>query len=109
MIDTCGCFAHNVYKQAEFKNILYVYEKKQFLPSKRTEYLKSIDKCKTQVRQNIKNKEIERYGEATPDDEFGNDLGQFMLETVENAAWAHKTITDARKRAQESNKTINKE
>lgn len=109
LLNTCACFAHNVYKNADFKNILYIYEKDAFLPSKKTEYLKEIDKCKTIIKKQTKQMEIERYGEVVSSEESGDAFEQFFIETLENAAWAHKTATDMRKKAeQQSNKSTNK-
>lgn len=104
LLDTCGCFAHKVYKNADFKNILFVHEKNQFLPSTRLEYLKQINNCKTKVKKMLKNSEIERYGEASENYEFSDAFGQIITETLENAAWAHKTITDTRKKAEQRSK-----
>lgn len=100
VLNVCACFAHNVYKNADFKNILYVYEKQEFLPSKKKEYLNEIDKCKTIIKKQTKKMEIERYGEAMPDAESDDAFGQFLIETLGNAAWAHKMVTDMRKNAE---------
>ena len=52
--------------------------------------------------------EIERYGETAPDAESDDAFGQFLMETLGNGVWAHKTVTgmrkDAEKRSNKSNK-----
>jgi len=99
-VSECECFAHQTYNKVSYKNLLYIYEKNELPKSKQSEFNQTLKKCEQKIdRQRIK-AEQERYGESEPTDNSSEVLADFVIDTVGNAAWAHKTITDFRKEAE---------
>lgn len=98
--DICICYAHETYQKVNYKNVLYIYEKEDLPQSKKTEFNQMYKKCKQKIEQQQKKAEKERYGEAKNIDKYENNV---FTEALENAAWAHETITDVRKRSRKRN------
>ena len=97
----CICFAHETYKKVDYKNLIYIFEKGKLPQSKTTEFNKIFTQCKQKQERNRVKKEQNRYGEA---DTATDKTNEILMEAIENAAWAHDTITNIRKDAQQSNK-----
>ena len=100
----CICYAHETYKKVDYKNVIYIYEQHDIPKSKRAEFDKIFTQCEQKIERERKKKEQNRYGESTSASESDEAFGQFFIETLENAAWAHKTITDTRKKAEQRSK-----
>ncbi len=95
--DICVCFAHKTYQQVNYKNVIYIYEKKELPQSKKTEFNQIYEKCEQKIENQRIKAEKERYGEAKS---ANSDENNVFIEALENAAWAHRTITETRKKAE---------
>lgn len=104
--EKCVCFAHNTYKKVDYKNVIYIQEMKTLPPSKQTEFDRIFTHCEQKIEKERKNAQLNRYGELeNKTTDYSNGV---IKEVLDNASWAHKTITDVRKGAQRSNKSTNK-
>ena len=103
-VNMCICYAHETYNKVTYQNLLYIAEKGELPPSKKTEFNKLRDKCERKIKQQNKNADIARYGETAKENTAMSD---FVVETLDNAVWAMKQaneeISKERKR-QENNK-----
>ena len=93
----CTCFAHETYQKVNYKNVIYIHEKKELPQSKKTEFNQIYEKCEQKIENQRIKAEKERYGEAKS---ANSDENNVFIEALENAAWAHRTITETRKKAE---------
>lgn len=57
--ELCACFAHKAYNNTSFKNFLYMVDNDKFPPSKKSEYMRTINNCEAEILKRNK----DRYGE----------------------------------------------
>ncbi|MBR6010572.1 MAG: hypothetical protein IKP35_04125 [Alphaproteobacteria bacterium] len=95
--DICVCFAHETYQKVNYKNVIYIHEKKELPQSKKTEFNQIYKKCEQKIEKQRIKAEKERYGEAKS---ANSDENNVFIEALENTAWAHRTITETRKKAE---------
>ena len=95
----CACYAHEAYKNITYKQLIYVFEQKELPQSKQAEYAQLLAKCNRKLEQQRQKEQKERYGETSAD-KTSDTNNNVLIEALENAAWAHRTLTDARKAAE---------
>lgn len=94
---TCVCYAHETYNKVNYKNLVYIFETGKIPQSKKTEFNQIYEKCEQKIENQRIKAEKERYGEAKS---ANSDENNVFIEALENAAWAHRTITETRKKAE---------